>query len=57
MTESAPRRPPMEMPPYLRVIENGPLKPDVRAEDVRMVERHATLPPGVLTAPNDGMWE
>jgi hypothetical protein len=44
-------------PPVLRVVKNACLKPTTRAEGARTVEQDAALPPGVLSATNDGMWE
>jgi hypothetical protein len=44
-------------PPHLRVVEDGFLKPGTRADGARTVEQDDRLPPGVLSAPNDGMWE
>lgn len=44
-------------PPHLRIVEDAFLKPGTRADSARTVEQDGTLPPGALSAPNDGGWE
>jgi hypothetical protein len=44
-------------PSYLKVVDVDFLKPDTRAKGARTTEQDATLPAGVLSAPNDGGWE
>jgi hypothetical protein len=42
-------------PHHLRIVKCCP--PATRNEGARTTELDDKFPPGVLTAPNDGMWE